>query len=436
MIKQHFKHSWQIIRKDKFYSGVYILGTALAIAMVMAYTIMWYIKLGPVYPEYNRNRVLYMSVLVEHSGKYTNVGLMSRKFIDTVIPQDEYGSEIEAVAVINRRDEAVIKTDLFPGGIKKSIFYATPDICEVFDYEFLYGTSFTKKDIEAHSRKAFITRSTARKLFGKENATGMSLKYKFREYVVCGVIKDVSLLTPKSCGDIWLPLSEHEEYDKYIPGSSGMMGRFEALILARSSGDFKSIKNGIDTRIKKLNNSLDGITLDTFGQPDTHFDSYYRETSNEPLDVNGPVSKIILILLALLLVPAINLAGIIATSMQKRTEEIGIRKAFGATKERLFKQILCENFLLTFIGGVIGLMFSYIIVHIATRWLLIIVNGNPYDVPIEAPDMIITPGMLFNPVIFGAALVVCVIINLLAAFVPAYISTKKQIVNSLTADKK
>ena len=49
--------------------------------------------------------------------------------------------------------------------------------------------------------------------------------------------------------------------------------------------------------------------------------------------------------------------------MQQRITELGVRKAFGGTKSVLVRQILNENLMLTLLGGVVGLLFSYLAVY-------------------------------------------------------------------------
>ena len=46
--------------------------------------------------------------------------------------------------------------------------------------------------------------------------------------------------------------------------------------------------------------------------------------------------------------------------VQQRISELGVRKAFGATRGVLIRQILNENLVLTLIGGAVGLVFSYL----------------------------------------------------------------------------
>ena len=49
------------MRQNKLFTGIYITGTGISIALVMTLFIIFYVKFAPIYPEYNRNRILTMS---------------------------------------------------------------------------------------------------------------------------------------------------------------------------------------------------------------------------------------------------------------------------------------------------------------------------------------------------------------------------------------
>ena len=74
MIKTYFKQAWAMMLHNKLFSSMYILGTAVTIALVMVLFIIFYIKLGAVYPEYNRDRMVYLENIQFNINKGNNRG--------------------------------------------------------------------------------------------------------------------------------------------------------------------------------------------------------------------------------------------------------------------------------------------------------------------------------------------------------------------------
>ena len=58
MILNYFRQAWTLVRQHKLFTSIYVVGTGLSIALVMTLFIIFYVKFGPVYPEYNRDRTL------------------------------------------------------------------------------------------------------------------------------------------------------------------------------------------------------------------------------------------------------------------------------------------------------------------------------------------------------------------------------------------
>ncbi len=102
-----------------------------------------------------------------------------------------------------------------------------------------------------------------------------------------------------------------------------------------------------------------------------------------------------------LLVGGIGIMNIMLASISGRIREIGIRKAVGAATTDIFTQILIESVVIAVLGGVMGLISSYGLVHL-------LVSFSPTD---NAP-IITFPAMLFA---FSAS----VAIGILAGLFPA-----------------
>lgn len=128
------------------------------------------------------------------------------------------------------------------------------------------------------------------------------------------------------------------------------------------------------------------------------------------------------IFLFLLFVPALNLTGVIQSSVRKRQAEIGVRKAFGASSQKILKQILWENFILTLIGMVIGTCLSFAFLLMGKSFLL-------------TGETMLTTEMLFKPGLFAAALLFTFLLNILSAGIPAYHISRKKISDALKKEE-
>ena len=77
MIKLYLKQAWALLRQNPLFSGLYIAGTGLAIAMTMIVAMIYYVKLAPVYPEVNRGRTLYLTSTSFTDGRSTYQSALS-----------------------------------------------------------------------------------------------------------------------------------------------------------------------------------------------------------------------------------------------------------------------------------------------------------------------------------------------------------------------
>lgn len=432
MLKVYLKQAWNLIRQERLFSLIYIVGTGLSVSMVMVLSIVFYMKIANIYPETNRDRILVAkSGMIKHKNGSSSSSSLSEGMVNTC-----FGSlkGVEAVALISRNGgECMVQPDGDPIQLPVTVKYVNTDFWKVFEFRFIDGKPFTDADQQSAIRTVVIAESLAHRLFGTAEATGKSISVDFHQYRICGVVKDASLVTESTYALAWFP---YTVADGYKSGSSWYdtqaLGDYRAYILASKGTDLKALKKEAEENAERYGKTLGEETFTALGQPDYYWQSCFRYWSNSTPDYGLIFLQYGLIILIFLLVPSVSLSGMTDSRMERRLSEMGVRRAFGAPVGTLMAQIISENFLFTVLGGVFGLFFSYLLIYLTRDWILQIGASFVNSLP-EGADVVFTPGMLMNYQVFGIALLVCFVLNLLSALVPAWRASHRQIINSLNA---
>jgi putative ABC transport system permease protein len=99
------------------------------------------------------------------------------------------------------------------------------------------------------------------------------------------------------------------------------------------------------------------------------------------------------------LLAGVGIHGVLSFAVGQRTAEIGVRMALGARPGDILTMILRQGLMLSGVGVAIGLAAAFL----AAQWMdRLLVGVKPHD-----------------PVVFGAAAMLCVAASLLAAMLPA-----------------
>lgn len=434
MIGKYLQQSFMMLKQNPLFSSFYIVGTGFAISMVMVLAILYYIKVGDIYPEIHRSRMMIAQTAHMQDSK-DNSWNTTWNYSVPFIKECFYPlKNVEAVTAISDAESWFVKVAGVKRPLSAMVKLTDTGFWKVFGFTFLHGQAFTEADFQSSIRAAVISEDMALSAFGKTNVVGQYIKLNFVDYRVCGVVKPSSYAMKLSYAQVWLPYT-------CIPGYAeannmwNVIGPFQVVILLPSAGDAADVKVQVDEYVRKFNAlPHDGYQLIMHDQPYLYWKTLFYSDSMTDLDFFKIVRQMGLWLLMLLLVPALNLSGMISSRMERRLPEMGLRKAFGATGRRLFSQIIYENLLLTCLGGVLGLIISFGMVFFSKDWLLTLLDGGSKALPDSVP-MSITTDMLFNPTLFVVTFAVCILLNLFSALIPACVALKKNIVYSINKQK-
>lgn len=428
--KLYIKQAWNLFKQNRFFSAIYVVGTGLAISMVMVLAVVYHIRTANIAPESHRDRVCYLS---DASYKADEGNMQYQSNLGRRLAREVFGHMQTPEAVSLSTNPNVIGRfgqEIFvqvPGGDdspRVSYRACNAGFWRVFDFSFIDGKAFTEEEFQSGVRTAVISRSLARRLYHKEKVAGETLLLNDVAYRISGVVEDVSSLFPNAYAELWFPYtaSIYQMGMNVAQEFRLACGTLEAVVLMRQAKDFPAVQQEFDEAMKRFNTTL------TEGKAET------PPLERSSFTISGIAQKDIYIAFALLtalflLVPALNLSGLNASQIQGRLEEIGIRKAFGASRRSLFMQVFVENLVLMLPGGVLGLLFSFVWVHgfkdiLLTHdlWTLVLgVNGNNF----------LTVGMLLDPWVFVVAFGVCLALNLLSSWVPVWRAVRTPIVNAL-----
>ena len=413
--KLYLKQAWELLKQNRLFSTLYIVGTALAIAMTMMMAVIYYVRLAPVYPEERRATTLYMGGL-KLSQTFDNGGWAA------VV--SGYCNAWSGAAYVQRpdgREDEPVKVRL-----------SDPEYFRLYTFRFKDGAAFTQDDFDGGMYRAVITDRLARLLFGADTGvTGRTFLMNYRTFTVCGVVEAPSKLMEHSYADMYAPYSIEKSLLDGNNEHAWELGPLSITIAVRDKEGIARIRQAIDEHIQRYNTSHQGenLTLEIQGGPRTHWQSVLEGTAGSDGSMAKAVRQLLLIVLVLLLVPALNLSGLIASRMESRLAEMGIRKTFGAWRNTLLNMVLWENLLLTFIGGFIGLVTAWICLFLGRGWVFTILDS--YATRVQSDAAYVSGEMLFAPLVFICALGLCLVLNLLSAFIPAWWSLRRPIVQSL-----
>ena len=433
------RHAVALIREDKLFSTIYIAGTAVAIASAMVIAIFLNIKLADIPPETNRSRTLYPLYGFFTKSLAENGREFDMRYSTAAL--DSCFRQLKCVeAATGVRSAFLSITD--EGGLHATGVYALctdPSFFQLYNLTFLSGRPISEKEFRQGERVCIVTDKLAKRLNGATHVSISGSKGQF-PFRVVGVVKAVSTLMEDATADIYIPytveVNKDDNPDQNLDQIS-YSGQLDVRFLLREGYSRKDFLDEIEPMCKNYNAANNVRLGKDWGEwkidADTHFFkrlNFFRHTGDQDFSMKAKeLMPPALLMLLFLLLPAINLSGLVSNRMEARRAEMGIRKAFGAKRRTLLNEVVHENLLLTLLGGIVGWLLSWLFITAVSN--TDVVHKMFLDLSQVGNEPSLDFRMFFTPTLFLVAFACCAVLNLMAALIPAWHSLRKPIVESL-----
>lgn len=172
MIKLYFKQAFHLLKENKLLSSISIIGTALAIAMIMVIVITLRATIAPFAPESYRDRMLifrYAGFQYKTNENWQSNGPVSYKTAKACFKEM---AAPEAVTITSSFSETMLAAKPAGEKVSCSVLQVDDDFWKVFKFDFLSGYPFDKATFDAGATKAVISEDIARQLFGTSDVVG------------------------------------------------------------------------------------------------------------------------------------------------------------------------------------------------------------------------------------------------------------------------
>lgn len=424
MIKRYIKQTWAMLRQHKLFGSLYIIGTAIPVTLTMIVITFQYIRVGSIYPEEHRNELWCSEKSTD--GKMTMGNLSLPAISKWFYPLQN----AKAVTAIHSAYPVLVQLPDGESVLQEKTIATDAAFFQVFDFRFRSGKPFSESDFRNGKRCAVISESLARRLFGEVQAVGRTVQFNYTDYEVAGVVRDVSSLTPRTFAQIYIPYTCLDENQD----PSAVCGPYTVCIRTdRNKG--QQMLAEFEENFRKYRVAT-GDTLTMVESPRPAWQYSVKSSGMGEFISDNMVHKALYLfgglVLVFLLVPALNLSGMISGRMEDRLVEMGVYKAFGATRGYLLRQVMNENLILTLLGGLVGLLLSWALLAWGKNWVFRFFSINYY---LDNSDILVTTEMLFSPWIFLSAFLICVVLNLVSALLPVWHALRAEIVYSLNQKK-
>jgi putative ABC transport system permease protein len=270
-----------------------------------------------------------------------------------------------------------------------TIIGATTEYREVQDLVLTSGAFFTEYDYERGSKVAVIGSGVAETLFDTTDPVGQQMRMGSLIVRIIGVLESDDSFFNSTDNSVIIPLTALQQavaLDRTAQGEHIV----SSIYLKLSDVDQTEYVEAEITDLLRTRHRLTSLEENDFNIQSV------QEIAETLVESRETITNLLAAIAAIaLLVGGIGVMNIMLVSVLERTREIGIRKALGAREVDIWSQFLIEAVLLTFIGGVIGVICGWG-VSLLLDFLGVYTTAVSIDIVILAVSVSIGIGLFFG----------------------------------------
>ena len=231
---------------------------------------------------------------------------------------------------------------------QSTVYGTTPDYLYIKNYEIEDGRGFTNDDIKNSAKVAVIGSTVATELFGDVSPVNKVIRVGNVPFKVLGTLKTKGAMGPMDQDDlIFIPITTAQKklFGVTFPGTVSMI-----LVKGLDADSLDKVEKDVNELLMQRHNIGKNQTADFEIRNSAEFQEKMKSTVQTFAILLASIASVSL------LVGGIGIMNIMLVSVTERTKEIGIRMAIGARASDIRWQFLIESFMLSIIGGLIGVV--------------------------------------------------------------------------------
>lgn len=248
-----------------------------------------------------------------------------------------------------------------------------PDFFESLGIGLLRGRTFTPHDGRSAGNVAIVNETTARSYFGSDDPVGRTISFMSAPeemFTIVGLVRDAHQESLRKAPPrmVYTPLAQAKAVEPQM------------TVVVRAVRDPNDVVNDVRSAVASLDSDVPVTRMRTMAQQIDA--SLVRERAMAVL--SGSLGALALVL------ACVGLYALMAYDVARRSREIGIRMALGATRGSVLAQVLRSSLLLAAAGVVLGMLGALGATRVASTLLFGLTPRDPTTLAAVAAILVST----------------------------------------------